>query len=49
MAMSIGMGVEFGSALVPEVVCCSIASINVAGFAFMVMPGMDCMGGEVDC
>ena len=44
MVISIGTGVELGSALVPDVVCCVISSINVVGFApigiGIDMPGM---------
>ena len=31
MLIIIGTGVEFGSALVPDVACCSIASVNDFG------------------
>lgn len=37
MLISIGMGVEFGSALVPDVACCSIASTNDVGSAPIVI------------
>src|SRR6185312_10893446 len=46
MVMSIGVGVELGSALVPHVACCVIASTNVLGCSLVLcIPDISCASG----